>query len=54
MAEFGHGDMPNFSISYDLFSDITADERFPTLPEQELANPRDKNQKQNTSKGTKT
>ena len=54
MAEFSHGDMPNFSISHDLFSDITAIERFPTLPEKELANLRGKNQNENTSKSAKT
>ena len=54
MAEFSAGDLPNFSISHDLFSDITADERFPTLPKQELANLRGKNQNQNTSKSIKT
>ena len=42
------------SISHDLFSDITADERFPTLPEEELVDLRGKNQNQNTSKSTKT
>jgi len=36
------------------FSDITADERFPTLPEEELTNVRGKNQNQNTSKSAKT
>jgi len=46
--------MPNFSISHDLFSDITANEKFPTLPEKELANLRGKNQNQNTSKSAKT
>ena len=54
MAEFSTGELPNFVISHDLFSDITADERFPTLSEEELANLRDKNQNQNTSKSTKT
>ena len=54
MAEFSAGDLPNFSISHDLFSEITADERFSTLPEEELANLRGKNQNQNTSKSTKT
>ena len=44
--------MPIFSISHDLFSDITANERFPALPEKELANLRGKNQ--NTSKSAKT
>lgn len=48
------GDLPNFSISHDLFSDITADERFPTLPKQELTNLRGKKQNQNTSKSIKT
>jgi len=38
MAEFSTADLPNFSISHDLFSDITPDERFPTLPEEELEN----------------
>ena len=50
MAEFSAGDLQNLSISHDLFSDITADERFLTLPEEELANLRGKNQTQNTSK----
>ena len=54
MAEFSAGELPNFVIFHDLFSDITADERFPTLPEEELANLRGKNQNQNTSKSTKT
>jgi len=54
MAEFSHGDMPNFSISHDLFGDITANESFPTLPEEELANLKHKSQNQNTSKSTKT
>ena len=44
MAEFCHGDLPNFSISQDFFRDITANERFPTLLEEELANRRGKNQ----------
>jgi len=35
MAEFSAGNLPNCSISHDLFSDITADEgRFATLPEE--------------------
>ena len=54
MAEFSARDLPIFSISHDLFSDITADERFPTLPEEELANLRDKIQNTNISKSTKT
>ena len=54
MAEFSARDVPKFSTSHDLFSDITADERFPTLPEEELAKLRGKNQNQNTSKSTKT
>ena len=54
MAEFSAGDLPNFSISSELFSDIAADERFPMLPEEELANLRGKKQNQNTSKSTKT
>ena len=45
-------DMPNFSISLDPFSDITANERFPTLPGAELANLRGKNRNQHTSKRT--
>ena len=38
MAELSVGNLPNVSVSHDLFSDITADERFPMLPEKELAN----------------
>ena len=53
MAEFSAGDLQNLSISHDLFSDITADERFLTLPEEELANLRGKNQTQTTSKSKK-
>ena len=52
MAEFSP-DFPNFSISHNLFSNSSANERFPTLPEEELANLRSKNQNQNTSKGKK-
>ena len=44
MAEFCHGDLPNFSICQDFLSDLTANERSPTLPEEELANLRGKNQ----------
>ena len=54
MAEFSHGDLLNFSISQDFFSNITANERFPTLPEEDLANLRGKNENYNTSKSTKT
>ena len=53
MADISH-DLPNFSISHDLFSNSYANESFPTLPEEELANLRSKNQNQNTSKSTKT
>ena len=38
MAEFSSADLPNFSISHDLLSDNTANERFPTLQEEYLAN----------------
>ena len=54
MAKFSAEDLPNVFNCHDLFSDITADERFPTLPEEELTNRRGKNQNQNTSKSTKT
>ena len=53
MAEFSE-DLPIFSISHNLFSNSNANERFPTLPEEELANLRSTNQNQNTSKSTKT
>jgi len=53
MAEFSE-DLPIFSISHNLFSNSKANERFPTLPEEELANLRSKNQNQNTSKTTKS
>jgi len=53
MAELSVGDLPNVFVSHDLFSDITANERFPTLPEEELANLRGKTQNQNTSKRQK-
>jgi len=49
MPGLSAGDLPKFSISHDLLSDITADERFSTLPEEELPNLRGKNQNQNTS-----
>lgn len=54
MAELSNADLPKFSISQDLLSDNTANERFPTLQEKDLANLRGKNQNQNTSKSTKT
>ena len=44
----------NVSISHDLLSDNTANERFPRLQEEDLANLRGKNQNQNTPKSTKT
>ena len=44
MAEFSYGDLPKSFISQDFFSDISAYERFPTLPEEELANMRGKDQ----------
>ena len=49
-------DLPIFSISHNLLSNSNANERFPTLPKEELANLRSKNQKQNkaTSESTKT
>jgi len=47
-------DLPNFSISHNLFSNSNANERFPQLPEVELANLGSKNQNQNISKSTKT
>ena len=53
MEEFSE-DLTFFSISHNLFSNSNANERFPTLPEEELANLRSKNQNQNTSKSTKT
>ena len=53
MAEFSE-DLPIFSISHNPFSNSNANERFPTLPEEELANLRSTNQNQNTSKSTKT
>ena len=53
MEEFSE-DLPIFSISHNLLSNSNANERFPTLPEEELANLRSKNQNQNTSKSTKT
>jgi len=45
---------PNFSISHKFFTDITADKRFFTLPEEQFANLRSKSQNQNTSKSRKT
>jgi len=53
MAEFNE-DLPIFSISHNLFSNSNANEIFSTLPDEELANLRRKNQNQNTSKSTKT
>ena len=53
MEEFSE-DLPFFAISHNLFSNSNANERFPTLPEEELANLKSKNQNQNTSKSTKT
>jgi len=54
MVEFSHVEMQIVPISYDLFSDNTATERFPTLLEEELGSVRGKNQNQNTSRSTKT
>ena len=54
IAEFSEEDLPNFSISLDLFNYSNANERFTSLPEGELTNLTSKNQNQNTSKGTKT
>ena len=48
MAEFSE-DLPNFSISHNLFSNSNANERVPPLPEEELVNLRSKDQNQNTS-----
>ena len=54
MAEFRLGDMANFSISHDLFSDIPhCNERFSTLPEEERANLRGKFEKPKLFKSTK-
>lgn len=52
MAELSNADLPNSSISRDLLSENTANERFPTLQE-DPANLTGKNQNQNTSKSTK-
>ena len=53
MAEFSQ-DLPNFSISLNLFSNSNVNKRFPMLPEEDLANLRSKKQNKNTSRSTKT
>ena len=54
MAEFSEEDFPNFSISLGIFNKTNANERFPSLREEEVTNQRKQNGNKNTSRTTKT
>ena len=54
MAEFSDEDFPNFSISLGIFNKTNANERFPSLREEEVTNQRKQNENKNTSRTTKT
>ena len=54
MAEFSEEDFPNFSISLGIFNKTNANERFPSLREEEVTNQRKQNENKNTSRTTKT
>ena len=52
MAEFSEGDFPNFSLSLGIFNKTNANERFPSLREEEATDQRKQNK--NTFRTTKT